>query len=82
MVPCTHTVVVCVMKGWRGEPLITVGLLKLFSRNHLVDTGELTRTVVRYAHTVVVCVMKGWRGEPLITVGLLKLLYISPQGLL
>ena len=30
MVPSTHTVVVCVMKGWRGLPLITVGLEKLF----------------------------------------------------
>ena len=59
MVPCIHTVVVCVMKGWRGKPLITMGLLKLFYSTHLVITGGLTHTVVPYAHTVVVCIVKG-----------------------
>ena len=52
-------VVVCVMKGWRGKPLITMGLLKLYSSTHLVATGELTHTVVPDAHTVVVSVLKG-----------------------
>ena len=59
VVPCTHTVVVCVMKGWRGKPLITMVRLKLFSSTHLVVTGELTHTVVPYAHTLVVCILKG-----------------------
>ena len=59
MVLCAHTVVVCDMKGWWGKPLITIGLLNLFSSTHLVVTGELTHTVVPYAHTVVVCVVKG-----------------------
>ena len=62
MVPCTHTVVVCDMKGWRGKPLITMGLLKLFSSTHLVITGGLTHTVVADAHTVIVCIVKG-RGD-------------------
>ena len=64
MVPCTHTVVVCVMKGWKGKPLINMGLLKLFSKSHLVVIVELTHTVVRYAHTVVVNVVKGSGGTP------------------
>ena len=59
VVPTTHTVVLCVMKGWRGKPLISMGLLILFSSTHLVVTGEKTHTVVPYAHTVVVCVVKG-----------------------
>ena len=63
--------VVCVMEEWRGKPVITMGLLKLFSSIHLVVTGELTHTVVPYAHTVVVCVLKG--GGPLINMGPLKL---------
>ena len=63
MVPCTHTVVVCIMKRWRGKPLITMGLLMLFSSNHLVVKGEQTHTVVPYAHIVDVCVARGWGGE-------------------
>ena len=59
VVPTTHTVVVCVMKGWRGKPLITMGLLMLVSSTHLVVTGEKTHTVVPYAHPVVVCVVRG-----------------------
>ena len=47
------------MKGWRGKPLITMGLLKLFSSTSLAVTGELTQTVVPYAHPVVVSVVKG-----------------------
>ena len=73
MVPCTHTVIVCDMNGWRGKPLITMGLLKLFSCTNLVSRGELTQTVVPYTHTVVVGDMKGWRGKYLITIELLKL---------
>ena len=72
MVPCTQTVVVSVMKRWRGKPLITMGLL-MFSSTHLVVTWELTHTVVPNAHTVVVFVMKRWREDLLITTGLLKL---------
>ena len=33
VVPSTHTKVVCVLKGWRGKPLITIGFLNLFSSN-------------------------------------------------
>ena len=40
MVPSTHTVVVCVMKGWRGLPLITVGLEKLFYVKRVVGGGS------------------------------------------
>ena len=57
VVPTTHTVVVCVMKGWRGKPLITMGLLMLVSSTHLVVTGEKT-------HTVVVCVVRGGGRTP------------------
>ena len=64
VVPCTHRVVVWVMRGWRGKPLITIRLSKLFSSSHLVYTGELTHTVVPYAHTLVVCVVKGKGGDP------------------
>ena len=69
VVPSTHTVVVCVMNGWSGEPLITVGLLMMFYGLCLGATD----TVIQSTHTMVVCGMKGWRGEPLISVGLLKL---------
>ena len=48
MVPSTHIVGVCVMKGWTST--------------HLVVTGEKTHTVVPYAHPVVVCVVKGGGG--------------------
>ena len=41
MVPSTHTVVVCVMKGWRGEPLITVVLLKFYYVKRGVGRGVL-----------------------------------------
>ena len=64
VVPTTHTVVVCVMKGWRGKPLITMGLLMLVSSTHLVVTGEKTHTVVPYAHPVVVCVVRGGGEDP------------------
>ena len=47
------------MKGWRGKPVITIGLLKLFSSTHLVAIGELTHIVVPDAHKVVVFVLKG-----------------------
>ena len=60
----THSVVVCVMKGWRVKALITMGLLMLFSSTHLVVTGEKTHTVGPYAHTVVVCVVKRGGGTP------------------
>ena len=59
MIPCSHKVVVCVMKGWRGKPLITMGLLKLFASTYIVITGVLTHTVVADAHTVIVCIVKG-----------------------
>ena len=75
MVPSTYTVVVCVMKGWRGKPLITTGLLKLFSSSHLLVTGDMTHTVVLCAHTVVVCGVKGG-----ITMGIL--MFISTTHLL
>ena len=73
MVPYAHRVVVCVMNRWRGKPLITMGLLKLFYSSHLVVTGEWTHPAVPNAHTVAVSVIKGWRGELLITTGLFKL---------
>ena len=74
VVPCNHAMVVCVMKGWRGKPLITMGLLNLFSSTHLVVTGELTHTVVPYTHTVVVCVVKG-RGRTPDKHGALKVVF-------
>ena len=61
---CGRQVVVCVMKGCRGKPVISMGLLKLFSSTHLVVTGELTHTVVPYAHTVVVYIVKREEGDP------------------
>ena len=67
--------VVCVMKGWRGKPVITMGLLKLFSSTHLVATGKLTHTVVPYAHTVVVCVPKGGGGGTPDKHGALKVVF-------
>ena len=62
MVPFTHTVVVSIVTGWRGKPLITMGLLKLLSSGRLVLTGELTQTVISYTQTVVVCAGKGGQG--------------------
>ena len=62
VVPFTHTVVVSIVTGWRGKPLITMGLLKLLSSGRLVLTGELTQTVISYAHAVVVFVGKGGQG--------------------
>ena len=64
MIPCSHKVVVCVMKGWRGKPLITMGLSKLFASTYLVITGRLTHTVVADAHTVIVCIAKAGGGDP------------------
>ena len=59
MIPCSQKVVVCVMKGWRGKPLITMGLLKLFASTYLVITGGLTHTVVADSHTLIVCIVRG-----------------------
>ena len=59
MIPCSHKVVVCVMKGWKGKPLITMGLSKFFASTYLVITGRLTHTVVADAHKVIVCIVKG-----------------------
>ena len=53
------------------EPLITKGLLMLFSSSHLVVTGEKTHTVVPYANTVVVCLVNG--GGSLVNMGPLRL---------
>ena len=60
---CTECTNARAPKGWRGKPLITMGLLILYSSTHLVVTGEKTHTVVPDAHTGVVCVVKG-RGDP------------------
>ena len=35
MVPSNHTVAVYVAKGWRGKPLITMGLFNLFFSSFL-----------------------------------------------
>ena len=69
MVQFTHTVVVCIVTGWKGEHLITMGLLRLLSSSLLVLTGELIHTVILYAHTVVLCVVKKEGGGPLINIG-------------
>ena len=67
MFSCTHTEVDCVMKEWRGKPLITMGLLMLLSSSHLVVTGEKIHTVVPYAHKVEVCIVRGVGEGSLVT---------------
>ena len=59
MIPCSKLVVVCVMKDWRGKPLITMGLLKLLASTYLVITLGLTDTVIADARTVIVSSVNG-----------------------
>ena len=60
MVPCTHTVVVCVDRGGGGGPLINMGPESCFP---VLFLGQLIHTVVACSHRVVVCV-DGGGGDP------------------
>ena len=51
VVACAHTVVVCVVVGVGGGPLINTGHSKLFP---LVFKDDMTHTVVLYPYTVVI----------------------------
>ena len=65
VVPCIHTVVVCVVRG-RGGGAAEHGLLMLFSSSlmsMLVEAG-VTHQVVPCFHTVVVYIVRGERGGP------------------
>ena len=59
-VPCSHTVVVCVMKGWRGKPLITMGPLNLFSSSFFKGIDPYSVSV--YPHSGCLC-YEGVKGE-------------------
>ena len=73
VVVCTHTVVVCVVEG---EPLINMGLWKLFSSSVLRSNNPHNGCMYP---SVVVCVVEG---ELLINMGLWKLLFSIQHGTL
>ena len=56
MVPSTHTVVVCVMKVWKGKPMIIMGLLKLFfSYSSSYHRGIDPHSGSEYPHSGCLC---------------------------
>ena len=74
VVPSTHTVVVCVVKGWRGEPLITVGLLKLLSNTTLAQFGIDPHSGSVYPHSGCLC-YEGMEGGTPDNRGALKVVF-------
>ena len=60
MVPCIHTVVVCLVKGGGGGPGEhgVLMLLSCYLFPMLVEAG-VTHPVVACFHTVVLCVVRG-----------------------
>ena len=77
MVPRSHTVVVCVIKRWRGGGLVNMEPLKLYSSRALFGIDPHSGSV--YPHSGCLC-YEGMEGEPLISVGLSLLFYVKRGG--